>query len=42
VDIYFAAQILGAVVAGLLYRFVWKDAGEKKMVPDTISAVAVH
>jgi MIP family channel proteins len=42
VDIYFAAQILGAVVAGLLYRFVWKDAGEKKMVPDTSSAVAVH
>jgi MIP family channel proteins len=26
VDIYFAAQILGGVVAGLLYRFVWKKS----------------
>jgi MIP family channel proteins len=40
VDVYFAAQILGAVVAGLLYRFVWKESVAKKIVPESSSVFA--
>jgi MIP family channel proteins len=43
VDIYFAAQILGAAVAGLLYRFVWNESTVKKTVSETTnSAIPVH
>jgi MIP family channel proteins len=31
IDIYFAAQIAGAIAAGLLYRFVWKEPAKKPL-----------